>query len=407
MRVIQAFGREHRSGAALPGGEPALPRREPRDRRPERPLLPVRRLPLVGWPSPSFSASAATSSSAARSRSARCSRSSATWRTSSTPSRCSRSSTTRSSPRSPRSTRSSTCSRRSRRSRTHPAHVPFRPSTARCGSTRFVSATGTAPRCCTASISSSPREPRSRSSAIRERASRRSRSFSRAFTTRAPAGSPSTAMTSVRSRSRASGRSSASSRRRGSCSPARSARTSLSRSPPATQDEIEAAARAVGADDFVQQLPNGYETQVGERGSRLSLGQRQLVAFARALLADPRILILDEATSSVDIATERRIEGALGRLLAGRTSFVIAHRLSTIRQADLIVVLEDGVVVEQGHARANSSRETATTSRSTATGRAQSPDVPSRRGRPGRHPGSRPARRSGGSQRRAGTRTCS
>ncbi len=118
--------------------------------------------------------------------------------------------------------------------------------------------------------------------------------------------------------------------------------------PRATQDEIEAAARAVGADDFVQQLPNGYETQVGERGSRLSLGQRQLVAFARALLADPRILILDEATSSVDIATERRIEGALGRLLAGRTSFVIAHRLSTIRQADLIVVLEDGVVVEQG-----------------------------------------------------------
>ena len=118
--------------------------------------------------------------------------------------------------------------------------------------------------------------------------------------------------------------------------------------PRATQDEIEAAARAVGADDFVQQLPNGYETQVGERGSRLSLGQRQLVAFARALLADPRILILDEATSSVDIATERRIEGALGRLLAGRTSFVIAHRLSTIRQADRIVVLEDGVVVEQG-----------------------------------------------------------
>ena len=109
-----------------------------------------------------------------------------------------------------------------------------------------------------------------------------------------------------------------------------------------------AAARAVGADDFVEALPDGYDTQVGERGGRLSLGQRQLVAFARALLADPRILILDEATSSVDIATERRIEEALGTLLTGRTAFVIAHRLSTIRQADTIVVLEHGLVVEQG-----------------------------------------------------------
>jgi ATP-binding cassette subfamily B protein len=118
--------------------------------------------------------------------------------------------------------------------------------------------------------------------------------------------------------------------------------------PHATDEEIAAAARAVGAHDFIVALPDGYETQVGERGNRLSLGQRQLVAFARALLADPRILILDEATSSVDIATERRIESALDRLLAGRTSFVIAHRLSTIRQADLIVVLEDGAVVEQG-----------------------------------------------------------
>ncbi len=95
-------------------------------------------------------------------------------------------------------------------------------------------------------------------------------------------------------------------------------------------------------------LENGYETQLGERGSRLSLGQRQLVAFARALLADPRILILDEATSSVDIGTERKIERALRVLLADRTAFVIAHRLSTIRDADLIVVLEHGQVVEQG-----------------------------------------------------------
>ena len=118
--------------------------------------------------------------------------------------------------------------------------------------------------------------------------------------------------------------------------------------PDASDDDVVAAARAVGADDFVTQLEDGYDTQVGERGARLSLGQRQLVAFARALLADPRILILDEATSSVDIGTEQRIELALRRLLAGRTAFIIAHRLSTIRGADLIVVLEHGRIVEQG-----------------------------------------------------------
>ena len=118
--------------------------------------------------------------------------------------------------------------------------------------------------------------------------------------------------------------------------------------PEATREEVESAARAVGAEEFIRQLEGGYETQLGERGSRLSLGQRQLVAFARALLADPRILILDEATSSVDIGTERKIEAALRRLLHGRTAFIIAHRLSTIREADLIVVLEHGVVVEQG-----------------------------------------------------------
>jgi ATP-binding cassette, subfamily B, bacterial len=118
--------------------------------------------------------------------------------------------------------------------------------------------------------------------------------------------------------------------------------------PGSTREEIESAARAVGADEFIGKLEHGYETQLGERGSRLSLGQRQLVAFARALLADPRILILDEATSSVDIGTERRIERALRRLLHGRTAFIIAHRLSTIRDADLIVVLEHGKIVEQG-----------------------------------------------------------
>jgi len=118
--------------------------------------------------------------------------------------------------------------------------------------------------------------------------------------------------------------------------------------PDATPEEIVRAARTVGAHDFILRLEDGYDTQLGERGSRLSLGQRQLVAFARALLADPRVLILDEATSSVDIGTERTIESALRTLLADRTSFVIAHRLSTIRDADLIVVLEHGQVIEQG-----------------------------------------------------------
>jgi ABC-type multidrug transport system fused ATPase/permease subunit len=118
--------------------------------------------------------------------------------------------------------------------------------------------------------------------------------------------------------------------------------------PDASDEDVAAAARAVGAEEFVLELEAGYGTEVAERGSRLSLGQRQLVAFGRALLADPRILVLDEATSSVDIGTERRIELALRRLLAGRTAFIIAHRLSTIRRADLIVVLEHGRIVEQG-----------------------------------------------------------
>jgi len=117
----------------------------------------------------------------------------------------------------------------------------------------------------------------------------------------------------------------------------------------ATQAEIEAAARAVGAHDFITHLRNGYETSVEEGGVMLSVGQRQLLSFARALLADPRILVLDEATSSVDIQTEQLIQKALARLLKGRTSFVIAHRLSTITGADLIVVIHDGRIVEQGN----------------------------------------------------------
>ncbi len=118
--------------------------------------------------------------------------------------------------------------------------------------------------------------------------------------------------------------------------------------PDARREDVVAAARTVGAHAFIEALEDGYDTQLGERGARLSLGQRQLVAFARALLADPRILILDEATSSVDIGTERQIERALRLLLSDRTAFVIAHRLSTIRDADLIVVLEHGRIAEQG-----------------------------------------------------------
>ncbi len=118
--------------------------------------------------------------------------------------------------------------------------------------------------------------------------------------------------------------------------------------PGATRAEVVDAAGTVGAHDFILRLEEGYETDLQERGGRLSLGQRQLIAFARALLADPRILVLDEATSSVDIGTERRIEHALRHLLADRTAFIIAHRLSTIRDADLIVVLEHGRIVEQG-----------------------------------------------------------
>jgi ABC-type multidrug transport system fused ATPase/permease subunit len=116
----------------------------------------------------------------------------------------------------------------------------------------------------------------------------------------------------------------------------------------ATQEEIELAARRAQADEFIQRLPEGYETRVGERGLTLSGGQRQRVAIARALLADPRILILDDATSSVDASTEQEIKAALREVMAGRTTFVIAHRLSTISLADAIVVLEDGEVAAAG-----------------------------------------------------------
>jgi ABC-type multidrug transport system fused ATPase/permease subunit len=116
----------------------------------------------------------------------------------------------------------------------------------------------------------------------------------------------------------------------------------------ATREEIELAARRAQAHEFIDRLPDGYETRVGERGLTLSGGQRQRVAIARAFLADPRILILDDATSSVDASTEQEIKAALREVMAGRTTFVIAHRLSTISLADTIVVLEDGAVAAAG-----------------------------------------------------------
>ena len=116
----------------------------------------------------------------------------------------------------------------------------------------------------------------------------------------------------------------------------------------ATMEEIEAAVRAVSADGIIARLPDGYNSDVGEGGSSLSTGEKQLLSFARALLADPRIFVLDEATSSVDTVTERLIQDAIEKVMEGRTSFVIAHRLSTIRRADVILVVNAGKIVERG-----------------------------------------------------------
>ncbi len=116
----------------------------------------------------------------------------------------------------------------------------------------------------------------------------------------------------------------------------------------ATDAEVEAAARTVSVHDFISALPQGYKTRLGERGSGLSQGQRQLIAFARTVLAGSRILILDEATSNIDTRTEALIQQALKLLLKDRTAFVIAHRLSTVRDADLVLVLEAGQIVESG-----------------------------------------------------------
>lgn len=115
-----------------------------------------------------------------------------------------------------------------------------------------------------------------------------------------------------------------------------------------TDAEIEAAAKAVSADTVVEKLENGYDSDVGEGGDRLSTGEKQLISFARAVLADPAIFVLDEATSSIDTQTEQLIQNAISHLLKGRTSFLIAHRLSTIRHADVILVVKDGKIIESG-----------------------------------------------------------
>ena len=122
--------------------------------------------------------------------------------------------------------------------------------------------------------------------------------------------------------------------------------------PDATMREIEAAVKAVCADEIIARLPQGYDTQVGEGGSSLSTGEKQLLSFARALLADPRIFVLDEATSSVDTITEQKLQQAIETVMRGRTSFIVAHRLSTIRRADVILVVQDGRIIEQGSHRA-------------------------------------------------------
>ena len=116
----------------------------------------------------------------------------------------------------------------------------------------------------------------------------------------------------------------------------------------ASEETIVEAAKAVGAHDFIQRLPQGYETELGQRGSNISIGQRQLLSFARAIVANARILVLDEATASIDSFTEREIQRALRVTLEGRTGIVIAHRLATVREADVIFVLQDGRIVESG-----------------------------------------------------------
>ena len=118
--------------------------------------------------------------------------------------------------------------------------------------------------------------------------------------------------------------------------------------PDATEEEVLAAAKAAHAHSFIKRLPNGYDTVIGEEGGSLSVGQKQLLCIARVMLCLPPMLILDEATSSIDTRTEMKIQNAFAKMMEGRTSFIVAHRLSTIREADVILVMKDGQVIEQG-----------------------------------------------------------
>jgi ATP-binding cassette subfamily B protein len=118
--------------------------------------------------------------------------------------------------------------------------------------------------------------------------------------------------------------------------------------PGASEQDVIAAAKAIGSHDSIMSLQDGYKSEVGERGANMSLGQRQLICFTRAFLADPRIFMLDEATSAVDTATELLVQRSLEKLLAGRTTFIVAHRLSTIMAADMILVVDAGRIIERG-----------------------------------------------------------
>ena len=360
-----------RQRASTSASQRPLPRREHADGRPERPLLPVRRLPLGDRDGDRARLRRLARLQRRHCRSGRSSRSSATCRTSSTRCSSSRSSTTRSSPRSPRSTRSPTSSTRSPRCSTAGRRATCRGSRATSASTTCASPTAAAPRCCTASTSTSP--PGTTVALVGHTGAGKSTIAKLLARFYDPTDGPDhdrrrrparrdAGVAAPPARDRAAG--GLSLRRH----PRREHRASAVPTRP-DDDIVAAATRGRRATSSSPRLEDGYETQLGERGSRLSLGQRQLVAFARALLADPRILILDEATSSVDIGTERKIERALRRLLAGRTAFIIAHRLSTIRDADLIVVLEHGQVVEQGTHDELIARRGPLHRRSTATGR--------------------------------------
>ena len=158
----------------------------------------------------------------------------------------------------------------------------------------------------------------------------------------------STASTAARCRATSSGRRSGWSSRTRGCSTARSARTSPTAARTSTEEEIVEAAKAAHVDHFVRTLPDGYDTILDDDATNVSQGEKQLLTIARAFLADRRILILDEATSSVDTRTEILIQRAMSKLMLGRTSFVIAHRLSTIRDAHTILVMDHGRIVEQG-----------------------------------------------------------